>query len=77
MLLVIQIPMTEVFCFGKWRGLRGSFIKPKTIPKKPLQKRRRLDQSASALHTCHSKSPGGPLKQRLVGTLYNPNEKPF
>lgn len=48
----------RVSCFWRWWELSGSFIKPKAITKQPLQKRWRLDQSASTLHTHHSKSPG-------------------
>lgn len=71
MLLVLQIPRIEElqhlnwFCF--WAG--EGFIKSKAITKKPLQKRWRLDQSASAFHTLHSKSP-----KRSIGieTGWNP-----
>lgn len=44
---------TLLSAFGGGEG----FIKSTAITKKPLQKRWRLDQSISAFHTHHSKSP--------------------
>lgn len=73
MLLVLQIPRIEElqhlnwFCF--WAG--EDFIKSKEITKKPLQKRWRLDQSASAFHTHHSKSP---RRSIWLGTGWNPSQ---
>ena len=66
MLFVIHIPMREellhlklFLCF--WCG--ESFIKSKAITEELLQKKWELDQTASAFHTHHSKSP-----RRSAGT---------